>query len=188
MPRTRTGALVTWANALTLLRLAMAPLLAVAIVRDEAGLAVALFAAACASDFADGGLARRLGQTSSVGGLLDHATDAVFVATGLGALAVRAQAPAILPVLVAAAFLQYAIGSRAGAGHPLRPNPLGRWNGIAYYALLGTPLARDVAGAFWPWDGLVRLAGWVLAATTVASMVARSRKPPAAPEPGDGPA
>lgn len=147
----------------------------VAILREQAALALALFVLACASDFADGGLARRLGQTSSLGGLLDHATDATLMVCGTAALAARGLSPVALPVLVAVAFLQYALDSRATAGWPLRPNPIGRWNGIAYYVFLGTPLVRDAAGVRWPWDTLVCLVGWVLVATTATSMVQRAR-------------
>lgn len=165
----------TWANALTLLRLALAPCLVVAILREQALVGLALFALACASDFADGGLARRLGQASSLGGLLDHATDATLVVCGTAALSARGLAPVALPVLVAAAFLQYAIDSRVAAGRPLRPNPIGRWNGVAYYVFLGTPLVRDAVGVRWPWDTLVWLVGCTLVATTVTSMVQRAR-------------
>ena len=174
-PVPRPVGLFTWANAMTLARLLMAPALVVAILQQHALLALAIFVAACASDFADGGLARRLGQSSSLGGLLDHTTDATLMVAGLGALAARALVPVALPVLVAAAFLQYVVDSRAAAGRPLRSNPIGRWNGIAYYVLLGTPLVRDAVGVLWPWDTLVQLAGWVLVATTATSMVQRLR-------------
>jgi len=167
--------LVTWANVLTLARLASAPALAWAILEGHAFVALALFAGACASDFADGGLARRLGQASGLGGLLDHASDATLMVVGLAALSVRGLAPTLLPALVVLAFVQYVVDSRAAAGQPLRPNPIGRWNGIAYYVLLGTPIVRDAAGAPWPWDGLVVFAGWVLVATTALSMAQRLR-------------
>jgi len=169
----RSDRLLTWPNALTFVRLALVPLLVWAILEARVFAALAIFVAACASDFADGGLARRLGQASSLGGLLDHATDATLVVAGLAALATRGQAPALLPILVAAAFLQYAVDSRAAEGRPLRPNPIGRWNGIAYYVLLGTPLVRDAAGLLWPWDTLVLLVGWLLVASTAVSMTQR---------------
>jgi cardiolipin synthase len=164
---------VTWANALTLARLALVPVLVWAIVGAHAATALAAFVAACASDFADGGLARRMGQASSLGGLLDHASDAIFVVAGFGALAARGLAPTLLPVVIALAFAQYVIDSRVAAGAPLRPNPIGRWNGIAYWVLIGTPLVRDAVGVLWPWDTLVWLAGWLLVATTGLSMTQR---------------
>ena len=169
---------LTWANALTFARLASAPMLAWALVEGHVFLALFLFVAACVSDFADGGLARRLGQVSSLGGLLDHATDATLMVVGLAALSTLGLVPPLLPLLVAVAFLQYVIDSRAAAGRPLRANPIGRWNGIAYYILLGTPILRDAAGVLWPWDTLVRLAGWLLVATTGFSMVQRFRMRP----------
>ena len=138
--------LFTWANAVTLARLLIVPVLVWSILQERALLAFTLFVAACASDFADGGLARRLGQSSSLGGLLDHATDATLIVAGLAALSMRDLVPTLLPLLVAAAFLQYVLDSRAATGQPLRPNPIGHWNGIAYYVLLGTPLVRDAAG------------------------------------------
>lgn len=171
-PRAR---LLTWANALTGLRLALAPCLAAAILGGRTGLALALFVAACASDFADGGLARRFGQTSQLGGLLDHATDATFVVMGLAALWARGIVPAALPVLVAAAFLQYALDSRALAGAPLRPSALGRWNGIAYYVVVAIPVVRDALGLAQPGEALVRALGWVLVASTALSMAERLR-------------
>ena len=174
-PARRPAGLLSWPNALTAARLLMAPALAVAILQERSLLALGLFVAACASDFADGGLARRLGQASSLGGLLDHATDATLMVCGLAALAARGLSPALLPLLVAAAFTQYVLDSRAAAGRPLRPNPIGRWNGIAYYVYLGTPLVRDVAGVPWPWDTLVYAVGVLLSLTTLASMVQRFR-------------
>ena len=166
---------LTWANGLTLLRLALVPLLVWAILGERALWALGLFVAACASDFADGGLARRLGQSSSLGGLLDHTTDATLNVAGMAALAARGLAPVALPALVAAAFVQYVVDSRAGAHRPLRPNPVGRWNGIAYYVFLGTPIVRDAAGIAWPWDTRVLAVGWGLVATTLVSMADRGR-------------
>jgi phosphatidylglycerophosphate synthase len=165
--------LATRANALTLGRLALAPLLAWAICAQLAPLALACFALAVASDLADGRVARRFGEASPLGGFLDHATDATFVASGLAAFALRGLVPAPLPVLVLAAFTQYAIDSRALAGRPLRASALGRWNGIAYFVLLGIPVVRDGLALDWPADGLVRGLGWALVATSCASMADR---------------
>ena len=69
----------TWANALTLVR-ALLALPAAFCVFNAAWPAAALcFAVAVATDALDGPIARRLGQVSALGGLLDHATDALFV-------------------------------------------------------------------------------------------------------------
>jgi phosphatidylglycerophosphate synthase len=119
-------------------------------------------------------VARRLGQASPRGALLDHAVDAIFCATGLAALALRGGVPAPLPALVALAFAQYAADSRALAGRTLRASALGRTNGIAYYVMIGVPVVRDALGLGWPGPAFVRAAGWALVATTLVSMADRA--------------
>jgi cardiolipin synthase len=165
--------LATRANALTGLRLALAPVLVWALLLGEHTLAFACFWLAVATDLADGRVARRFGEATALGGLLDHATDALFVASGIGALAACGVAPVPLAPLVLAAFAQYALDSRALAGRPLRASALGRWNGIAYFVLLGTPVVRDALGLAWPPAALVRALGWALVATTCLSMLDR---------------
>jgi len=165
---------LTLANLLTLLRFAAAPLLAWAVWRGAALTAGALFWGAVASDLADGRIARHRGEASSLGGLLDHATDATCVSLGLFAFAAKGALNFLLPVLIALAFAQYVCDSRALKGWPLRTSWLGRWNGIAYFALLGTPVTRDLLGFTWPADPLVAALGWILVATTLASMADRA--------------
>src|SRR5262245_33612904 len=122
----------TLPNALSLLRLLLIPPLVAAIELGKPALAVACFALAVASDLLDGHLARRLSQATSFGGWIDHAVDAAFVALGLAALAGAGSVPALLPALIAIAFLQYALDSRLLSADGLRGSALGRWNGIAY--------------------------------------------------------
>ena len=165
----------TRANALTLARAASAPALAFAIVGGHELAAVLLFAFAALSDLADGRIARRYGEASPLGGLLDHASDALCVTTGLGALASTGEVPIPLPWLVAAAFLQYVFDSRAAGSQGLRASPFGRWNGIAYFVLVGIPVVRDAIGLGWPGTPLVRCLGWALVASTLVSMADRAR-------------
>ncbi|MCL4684346.1 CDP-alcohol phosphatidyltransferase family protein [Myxococcota bacterium] len=169
----QSGLRVTPANALTLLRLALVPLLGVAILHDQALTASALFAGAVATDFADGAVARRRREVTAFGGLLDHAADATLCVVGLAAWACRGEIPVLLAPLVAAAFTQYALDSRVLAGRPLRTSKLGRWNGIAYYVLVGVPIGRDLVGFVWPGPAWMRVAGWLLLVSTLASMVDR---------------
>lgn len=160
-------------NLLSAVRLASAPAIVFAIVTEHGALALALFLYAVFSDLADGPLARRTDQVTRLGGMLDHGADAAFVIAALAALAVRGVVPVVLPVLVAAAFAQYVLDSRATAGRPLRGNRLGRYNGIAYFVLVGVPVVRDGAGLDWPPDAFVNVLAWLLAASTLASMAAR---------------
>jgi phosphatidylglycerophosphate synthase len=145
-----------------------------AIVGQASVPAALLFALAVVTDLADGRVARHYGEATRLGGLLDHATDALFVCAGLGALAHEGVIPAPLPWLVAAAFVQYVVDSRAAAGGPLRASSLGRWNGIAYYAALGIPVVRDALGLGWPSAWLVQGLGWALAVSTLVSMGERA--------------
>ncbi len=136
---------LTRANALSAVRLAVAPALAAAIASQHRLTAAALLALAIATDFADGAVARRYGEASPLGGLVDHATDAALVVLGLAALATRGEAPRLLAPLVAAAFAQYVLDSRTLVGRPLRASRLGRWNGIAYYVLVSVPVVRPMS-------------------------------------------
>ena len=174
----------TRANGLTALRLVAAPACALAILVRADVAALALFAFAVLTDLADGRVARRYGETSALGGFLDHATDALFVSLATLALALRAQTPLLLPALIMAAFVQYALDSRALAlrapPRPLRASALGRWNGIAYFVLVGIPVVRDGLSLGWPPDILVTWVGRALVVTTGLSMLDRfrSRRPP----------
>jgi len=164
----------TRANGLTGLRLLAAPLLADAVLRETHGMALALFVFGVASDLLDGWLARRDGAASALGRLLDHGCDACFVVFGLAALAARGDLTPWLAPLVALAFLQYALDSGALRGLPLRFSLLGRWNGVAYFILLGVPVVRDGLQLGWPPVHWVAFGGFALLATTLLSMLDRA--------------
>jgi len=168
------GRVRTRANALSALRLGAAAPLAWAVAAGHAQLAALLYALAVATDLLDGRVARRFREASAFGGLLDHGADALTVVCGLGALAWRGAVPALLPAVVALAFLQYALDSGALAGRRLRASALGRANGIAYFILLGLPLARDALGLAAPGAGIVRALAWTLVATTLVSSADRA--------------
>lgn len=165
---------LTWANALSILRLAIALPCAWTIVHGAWPVAAVLFAIAAFSDYFDGIVARRLGEASSFGGLLDHTIDALFVTTTLAALAVSARVPMVLPPLAIASFAQYVWDSKALTGAPLRASVLGRWNGIGYYVLTGTAVFREALDADWLPPSAIWFAGWLLVATTLTSMLDRA--------------
>jgi CDP-diacylglycerol--glycerol-3-phosphate 3-phosphatidyltransferase len=166
----------TRANALTLVRLLLAPALAAAVLSSAPGAAAVIFFVAVGTDFADGWLARRYGEATPFGGFADHAADAAFVVTATAALARTGVLPVGLPWLIAAAFAQYALDSRALAASGLFPSQLGRWNGIAYYVIAAIPIVRDALALGWPGAGLVRALAWALIASTVVSMFDRLRR------------
>jgi cardiolipin synthase len=163
----------TWANLLTLLRIVSIVPCAWAILNDHWGTASALFTVAVITDLLDGPLARRYGHDSALGGLLDHATDAAFVAITLGALAFIGYGNTLLPGLIVAAFIQYALDSRVLAGHQLKTSWLGKNNGIVYFVLVGVPVIRNGLGLSWPADIWIDVLGWLLVITTLTSMLDR---------------
>jgi cardiolipin synthase len=137
-------------------------------------IACILFWLAVVSDWVDGRLARARGESSALGALLDHGSDATLVVLGLMALAAAGQTPWPLPVLVAAAFLQYVLDSRALVGCPLRASALGRWNGILYFVPIGIIVTRESLGLGFPADPQVVWLGWALLLSTFVSMSDRA--------------
>ena len=179
------GAASPWlspANLISLARLAIAtPLSLYAVFTGRWMLAAGVFAAAVASDFLDGIVARRRQAVSALGGVLDHSADAIYVAVTLWAVAyteaqTRVDAvPGILPLFIVLAFLQYLLDSRALAGRPLRTSRLGRGNGIAYFVLAGVVLFREALGLDWLPVEAVYWAGLAILLSTMASMFDRLR-------------
>ncbi|MEZ5559324.1 MAG: CDP-alcohol phosphatidyltransferase family protein [Pseudomonadales bacterium] len=166
---------LTWANLLTLVRVLLVLPTAFAIGSAQWSLAAACFGLAVLSDLLDGPLARALGHDTALGGLLDHATDALYVTVTLAALGAAGRVPLVLPVLVIAAFIQYTLDSRALAGEHLRTSWLGRCNGIAYFVLVGAAVLPGGMGLHWPGADSVRAFAWLLVATTGISMADRLR-------------
>ncbi|MEQ8659932.1 MAG: CDP-alcohol phosphatidyltransferase family protein [Gammaproteobacteria bacterium] len=170
------NSLLTLPNALSVARGLLAAPLAWALATDCARLGVPLFALAVASDLLDGRLARARGTTSRLGTLLDHGADACLVTALTATAAWHGLVPPLLPLLIASAFLQYVFDSRAHAGAPLKGSRLGRWNGIAYYVLAGAALGVRHLGSPSPAVMLLHLGGWLLALSTLVSMLTRLRK------------
>ncbi len=163
----------TWANLLTLVRVATLLPLVYSMLHGLWLWAAVLFTIAVVTDVYDGKLARRLQQTSPLGGLFDHATDALFVTLGCWALAHISLINSILPWLIPAAFVQYMLDSKALSGVALRMSAIGRSNGVAYYVLLGTGIGAELLGWTWlRWP--IAVFGWVLVVTTLASMLDRA--------------
>ncbi|MBD3649527.1 MAG: CDP-alcohol phosphatidyltransferase family protein, partial [Pseudomonadales bacterium] len=157
---------LTLPNLLSGIRLALALPSAWFTWQQQWSIAAVLLLIAVATDFLDGWVARRNDQVSAFGGLLDHASDAIFVTATLAGLAGLGVVPMVLPFLVAIAFSQYVLDSNALAGQPLRASQLGRYNGIAYFVLAGFPIlqaAIDIPLVPVLWFYRV---GWLLVATT----------------------
>lgn len=165
---------MTWSNGLTAARLLLTVPLVCAVFFEEWGMACACFWGAVATDLADGRVARARGEESAFGGVFDHATDALFVSSGLAVLALAGKVPLVLPVLVIAAFLQYLFDSKALSGRQLRMSVVGRWNGILYFVPPGIVVSQGALGLDAPADVWVLRIGWALVITTLISMADRA--------------
>ncbi|HEY5554598.1 MAG TPA: CDP-alcohol phosphatidyltransferase family protein [Cellulomonas sp.] len=84
---------LTIPNVISLARLLIVPVFAVLIVTGHDGLALIVLAVSGASDWLDGVLARRLGQVSRLGQMLDPAADRLFILVTLLGLAWRGSVP-----------------------------------------------------------------------------------------------
>ena len=92
--------------------------------------------------------------------------------------ALSGRVPLTLPLLVAAAFIQYVADSWWLHGEKrLRMSALGRWNGIGYFVplvvLAAAPL-EVIPGQAAALTPLAGISAWVLVASTVVSMIDRA--------------
>ncbi|MDP6378016.1 MAG: CDP-alcohol phosphatidyltransferase family protein [Pseudomonadales bacterium] len=165
--------ILTWANLLTAIRLVIIPICGLAIFEAAWGQALVLFTLAVITDLLDGAAARHFKQASPLGGVFDHATDALLVTCTLGACALTQLVPWPLVALIPAAFLQYTFDSRVLTGQNLRTSYLGRINGIAYYVLAGAVIVREALDFTWLPLLLVSAFGWLLVVSTAMSMLDR---------------
>jgi cardiolipin synthase (CMP-forming) len=76
-------AVLTTANQLTMLRIVFVPVFVILLVYQETGWALATFMAAGLTDVLDGVIARRFGQKTSVGALLDPIADKLLMTASI---------------------------------------------------------------------------------------------------------
>lgn len=132
-------------NAITVLRLALIPVFAWALLAGRATLAPALLVAIAASDGLDGLLARRWHAESRFGAVVDPVADKLTQLTGLVLLALApaesfTAVPALFVVLVLARDLLLAYGTlriHTGRGRvEIRPRFEGKASTVLVFALL----------------------------------------------------
>ena len=163
---------LTLANSLSLFRLIIAPVTAWSIISDWLLTASFLLILAILSDLLDGPIARKKGQESSTGRLLDHSCDAFLVAVLLFVLTKTHEIPLMLPILVIVSFLQYVFDSKALTGERLRTSFLGRSNGICYFVLASLCIFTEALEINLP-DYLIVTFAWILITSTLLSMSER---------------
>jgi CDP-diacylglycerol--glycerol-3-phosphate 3-phosphatidyltransferase len=127
-------------NLLTILRIFFVPLLVAVLVQEHRQvqwigivvandlLALAIFLAAAATDMLDGYLARRLGQVTTVGTLLDPIADKLLISAAMIAMVQVRLLPAWMVVLIVGR--EFAVsglrGIAAAEGYTIRASELGK--------------------------------------------------------------
>lgn len=165
---------MTAANQLTLVRLLLAPVLAICIFYGLTGWALVTFAVASVTDLFDGLLARRTGPTT-LGAWLDPIADkllldTLFVMLAIPEFAPVARLPVWLPVLVIsrdfAIVLTVVVVNLAVAQRTFRPSFLGKATTVAYIVTGVIALAMNYFGSPSP---LFQASIWVSLGLTIVS-------------------
>lgn len=135
------------ANALTALRIALAPVFLVLYVGGGRLRALAAFAVAAATDVLDGLVARVLRQQTRLGAFLDPIADKFLAACALVALAATGRLPVWLPVIVvgrdAAQLLGAAILRTTHHTVPVAPTRIGKYATVGIAMAVVLALADD---------------------------------------------
>jgi cardiolipin synthase len=92
--------LLTVPNMLSLLRLALVPVFLWLVLTEQNGFALLTLVIASATDYLDGYFARKLGQVTRMGQLLDPAADRLYILATLIGLAVTGTIPVWLPFVI----------------------------------------------------------------------------------------
>jgi cardiolipin synthase len=140
-------------NALTLLRICLAPFLVAAILEDHYALGFALFVAAGLTDAMDGLLARMLRQRSVLGQYLDPVADKLLLSTLFLVLLHKGLMPTTVTVLVLGrdvgillvAAILYAVAGRREFG----PSLLGKANTVAQVSAVAVVLLQQLTAVHW---------------------------------------
>ncbi|HML18472.1 MAG TPA: CDP-diacylglycerol--glycerol-3-phosphate 3-phosphatidyltransferase [Bryobacteraceae bacterium] len=157
-------------NLLTLLRIFFVPLLVAALLADGTIIvrmegvvgisreifALAIFLAAAATDLLDGYLARRWGQVTTVGTLLDPIADKLLISAALVSLVDIHRVPAWMVILIIGR--EFAVSGlrsiAAASGYTIRASELGKTKMAAQVVAI----ALTIAGIRW---ASLNQAGWI---------------------------
>lgn len=166
---------MTIANALTLLRLCLIPLIVVMIDDGQFAIATVVFITAGITDALDGYLARKLNQRTEIGAYLDALADKSLIAATFIALVAVKLVPFWLVVLVIFRDLMIvgavAIAWLLNNPIPIEPLKVSKANTAAQIVAVATTLA--VKGFMIPVpDGVIWVIHGIVAALTVISVTA----------------
>lgn len=117
---------MTLPNLITIARLLMVPVVILAIMRGEMGLAFAVFIVAGLSDAVDGAIARYFGQTSELGAYLDPVADKLLLVSIFVMLGYVGSVPGWLVLLIVTRDILIIVAVLIShlIGHPVKVRPL----------------------------------------------------------------
>jgi CDP-diacylglycerol--glycerol-3-phosphate 3-phosphatidyltransferase len=179
-------AIKTWANAVTVGRIMVSPILFVMITGDEGSWpALLLWIALCASDGIDGWLARRQGITRS-GAFLDPLADKVLVLGAMFTL-VRYDVFWIVPVLIITArevviSVYRTVAGRHGVSVPAKH--LAKAKTVCQQFAVGLALLPLTAGVSWTYNSFLWVATVLTVVTGAQYLFAARRTGGQGPAPG----
>jgi len=155
--------IVTIPNILSFLRLLLIPVFLVLVIAGEHAWAVVTIAVSSLTDFADGYIARRFGQVTRLGQLLDPLADRLFILSTLVGIAIAGIVPLwFLAIVVGRDVLLIGIGiALANVGHgPLPVHHLGK---MGTFCLLFAFPVLMLGAAFPEAAGVTSAVGWAAA-------------------------
>jgi cardiolipin synthase len=161
--------LLTVANQLTILRMALCPFLVVMVLAREFTWALVIFVVAAVTDLLDGFLARRGHQETTLGATMDPIADKMLMAASYVALTWGAGVPIRLPVWLtvitlsrdAIIVLTVAVVNLTLGRRVFYPSILGKLSTMLQLVTAGVVLALNAAGHAFP------LVHWLFLATVV---------------------
>jgi len=167
-------------NVVTLLRLALVPVALLLLVGERREAALAVLVLLAATDWVDGFLARRLGQVTTLGKILDPAADKVAVAALVVFLVARGELPLWGAVVVLARDVGILIGAVAmarAADDVPQAGKLGKVTAVALAVMVLVHVADwQIAEPIALWCAMifVVLSGSMYARTTLAMRAQKS--------------
>jgi cardiolipin synthase len=166
--------LINLPNLFTLLRVALTPVVAWAILSGRPALAMSLFGAAALTDYLDGAAARRMHLGTQTGAVLDPIADKILLSGVFLAQAAAGIVPWWFVAIVFGRDLYIVLGAGAMLlATPIRRFPPSIWGKVSTCVQIGAALAWMVRNIwnFWFWNGLARAGLWICAGFTLWSGV-----------------
>jgi cardiolipin synthase len=155
--------ILTIPNVLSFIRLALVPVFLVLIIVSEDLAALIVLVISSITDYFDGVIARRFGQVSRLGQLLDPAADRLFIFATLIGLSVRDIIPWWLFVVIVGRDVMLAVLGIVLANHGYGPLPVHHLGKVATFSLLYALPILMLGEAFPVIDWLTNPIGWAFA-------------------------